>query len=338
MNYYLLRCGSNGKYQLGLGDDEDKDHLVEEKLNWEPSKIACGGNHTLVLSTDGYIYGCGDNSKGQCGIDDVPVVPNLTAVPKVGGSDWTDVAAGWQFSLLLNENRELWVCGEGFSGELGLGKKMYQTKLTKIPGIWDIDQIETSIHSVMIKLKGGQLYGWGNNRKGLLNLDSDRIIWEPQLIDEQVKQVSLARSFSVVVKEGSLSVKGKTDIQCKLDPKEISFLSTMWSSLHFIEKNKLHSMGNNSHGQIFYDGLSVENIEQISLGSEHGLILYANHSVSAWGWGEHGNCGQKPIENKDRPTDEQVTYSLNEIYNGSRPVKFIQGGCATSWIVVSDVS
>ena len=56
--YKLLACGSNGSYQLGTGNDTDQNTLVEcvfvldgvqtSILPIKPSKISCGGNHTLV--------------------------------------------------------------------------------------------------------------------------------------------------------------------------------------------------------------------------------------------------------------------------------------------------
>lgn len=40
-------------------------------------EIACGANHTLILTNEGLVYGIGDSSKGQLGQDENARTPKL---------------------------------------------------------------------------------------------------------------------------------------------------------------------------------------------------------------------------------------------------------------------
>ena len=162
------------------------------------------------------------------------------------------------------------------------------------------------------------------NKKG--DLKPLAQLWEPTKLNLTAESVKLGRERTLLLGE-SLRVIGK-------DPLEIDVRANkaraMWSSIHYSHEVDgslvVSSVGNNSHGQLFqYD--VPEKIVDFEVGSEHGILLTESGKVYAWGWGEHGNCGERK--------DDSVTFNfLNLIYNGTSKVTKMACGLATTWLVV----
>ncbi|KAH3666466.1 hypothetical protein OGAPHI_003462 [Ogataea philodendri] len=340
--YNVWACGSNGNCQLGLEDDKDRDQL--EKVNFrtpqgfsraldeKPVKIACGGNHTLILMHDGSVYGCGSNESGQISSSQLQAgVFEKLEMPYI----IKDVVATWESSVFVTQQDQIYVCGKGLSGELGLGKSCTQAGLTKLdlPETGRIVKIESSLHNVVVELENGTLIGFGNNKKGQLLEGGAKLVWTPTKLPTKARQFSLARDFAVYLND-SLKIQGKDQFQIastaqQLDVKEVQQIRTMWSSVHLITNTALMSIGNNSHGQHFpgFDSSTTISSPTYAIGSEHGLVA-SDSKVFAWGWGEHGNCG------RHRGSLSGVTFDyLNQIYSEPQPVVEVFAGCATSWVI-----
>lgn len=340
MNYKVLTCGSNGNYQLGTGDNEDHDKLQEVPLPPEAKlsgvrQFAFGGNHTFILLEDGLLFATGNNEHGQCGIPGPQTLFNFT---KVTGS-WKHVSAGWEFSVLCSMDNRVFTCGYGPKGELGLGPKITRAEtLHDLKKEWkDVVAMELSINHTIVKLADGTFFGWGASRKhqmgefpGVPNKKGDlkplAQLWEPTKLNLTAESVKLGRERTLLLGE-SLRVIGK-------DPLEIDVRANkaraMWSSIHYSHEVDgslvVSSVGNNSHGQLFqYD--VPEKIVDFEVGSEHGILLTESGKVYAWGWGEHGNCGE-------RKDDSVIFNFLNLIYNGTSKVTKMACGLATTWLVV----
>lgn len=329
----LLACGSNGSYQLGIDSDEDQNQLVgckflinntiTEQLPLKVIKIRCGGNHTLVLLANGNVFSCGDNESGQCGFpfDE----ESIHVFKKVNHyCSWKDITCGWEFSVLINENDEIYVCGLGLKGELGLGKTTLKTELTKLPISIPVTEIKSSLNHIIIK-SDKEFYGWGNSRKGQL-IESKSIIWEPKKLsfDGDIIDYDLTKDTTVLQTPTKLISLGKSDFN--IDSPVDSF-KLMWSSIHYMINGELKSQGNNSHGQIYTHGFN-DTITKFTVGSEHGIVDI-NNDIYCWGWGEHGNCGHS-----SSPNHNQITFDkLNQIYKG--PTFLLQGGCASTWLVIA---
>ncbi|RCK66358.1 Protein ATS1 [Candida viswanathii] len=337
--YRLLACGSNGNYQLALGHDDDLSTLqasifsIDDKptttVPGRPTKIACGGNHTLVLVDSGEVYACGSNEFGQCGL---PKCDNLKVFTHIPGDDWIDVACGWEFSVLVNRANEIYVCGNGPKGELGLGKEKKQTELAYCTTQDNFKRVKSCMQHTIVETTQGELIGWGNARKGQLGEASEKILWVPTTLnfDVPVDDFSLGREFTAV-QSGLDKVKIYGKFSVTLDDNllptqaAVSRMETMWSSVHLLSNKTIESYGNNSHDQLFPTSDTTP-VEEFSIGSEHGLVKSGN-MVYAWGWSEHGNCG--------KPENEKQTFDyLNTLYTGQDKVVLIGTGCATSWIVV----
>ncbi|KAG7876252.1 hypothetical protein KL938_004643 [Ogataea parapolymorpha] len=338
MTYHLYVCGSNGNFQLGLDDDEDRHRLECAQFQTEigrtvdldirPIKVACGGNHTLVLLENGQVYGAGSSRYGQlaCFQESLPIFQKLDLPFKI-----KDVVAGWNYTVFISADDEVYTCGQGLTGELGLGKIHLQSLPAKIelPDNGRIVKAGSSLHNVVLLFENGELYGFGNNKKGQL-LDGPKVLWTPTRLPIRARDFALARDFAVFSSDGRLLLQGKDQygIAERLQSVgQIDRIWAMWSSVHLISGRQLVSYGNNSHGQLA-PPTTIGTPVKIAIGSEHGLLA-ENFKVFAWGWGEHGNCGQ----HQKGKTGVTFDY-MNEIYTEQHVVVDVFAGCATTWVVV----
>lgn len=90
------------------------------------------------------------------------------------------------------------------------------------------------------------------------------------------------------------------------------------------------SWGRNDRGQL--PDSTLPSVQRLAVGSEHALVLLADGSVAAFGWGEHGNCGPD-TDNRGNVSGFKVI-SLDASLNGHGRVVGVGAGCATSWVIV----
>lgn len=83
-------------------------------------KIVGGGGHTLILDTEGRVYSCGRNNKGQTGISDSEVT-NVLTFRRLFFDNKTivDVCCGWDSSAALTKDGDLYLWGSNRYGQLG---------------------------------------------------------------------------------------------------------------------------------------------------------------------------------------------------------------------------
>lgn len=339
--YSVYSCGSNGRFQLGDGTDEDLNQLkLVFQSEIRPVKIVCGGNHTLILLGNGDLYAAGDNTFGQCGIDPETIdgdgekrVERFTLVPKIGGVPWLDCSAGYEFTIFMNGDQELYSAGLGLKGELGVGFKVSRSPtMSLIRQSFDANvlEIRSCLDHTVVLLDNYELYGWGNGRSGKLGAPSESKIWSPRLIDTKLSttDVEVGRDFTALGDgHGNIDIIGKDNFNISSQvPKSWTEFKAMWSSLHFVdESGVISSYGNDSHGQLIPN--SDINYSLFDVGSEHGIIAQGQ-KIKSWGWGEHGNCG---INKTDSVTFNYIN-DLHE-FNENEKTILIKGGCATTWVV-----
>jgi len=245
----------------------------------------------------------------------------------------------------------VWTYGtECTKGELGLGSNTDD----KTIGIHETDKdgsfidgfppentkivdLAASMGHTVAVLSNGDVYGWGNGRKGQLG-EPRSIIWSPRRIEgipfKAVRAVC-GREFTYIVshhEEGSHLVLG-TDKWSVVShaPQHVRWwkdIGAGWSSIYvLLQSGKVLSWGRNDHGQLSLPNLS--NIEQLAVGSEHVLTLSTSGKVLAWGWGEHGNCGLPTESNGDVKDRWNVLIVPGKVL-------MIGAGCATSFIQAAD--
>lgn len=352
----LFALGSNGSGQLGLGHDEDvatPQCVPSMSSDLDPSitikRLAAGGNHTVVLYSNGRAFSSGDNSDGRCATNGTGLLGGFREIfgpDEAPTPSWEDVVATWSATVLTrDQGREVWVCGTGGSGELALGDEMLEARqLTQVadfpPKGTRVVQMAACMAHVAAVLDDGQVWGWGKGRKGQLG-EVMQDAWTPRRVDDATFKVSRAvcgKDFTCLSgdqKTGGVAMLGpngrdRFNLKAKAPSGVPGWreISASWGSVFALrDTGRLVAWGRDDHGQLPPCELPL--IAKVAAGSEHCLALTLDGKVMAWGWGEHGNCGEHTDEKGD------VKGKWNELDVPGR-VTGIFGGCATSFISTVD--
>ncbi|KAK3368150.1 regulator of chromosome condensation 1/beta-lactamase-inhibitor protein II [Podospora didyma] len=374
----LFALGSNGSGQLGIGHKEDVSVpkqvvFSSEDDDQDPvssvSRIVAGGNHTLLITGSGALLWSGDPASGSCG--KVTTAANkeaAAAAPQFRAVDLSALVVGregeqqpqpprirlsaatWEASIIagLDEHglaTKVYSFGSGTKGELGLGEFIFRTPTpSAIPGFpppgTEVVDLSACMGHVVAVLSNGEIWGWGNGRKGQLGAP-DAVVNSPRKVDGinfKVVKAVCGREFTCLFgspENGEILVLGsdKWDVKSKSPTRVPGWkeVGASWGNVYVLNGDgSLLSWGRDDHGQIAPEGLP--RTKSIAVGSEHVLALSAEGEVTAWGWGEHGNCG--PLgTSKSAKGQQNVIASSKYIPPGSKITK-IGAGCATSWVAI----
>ncbi|MDT7510603.1 InlB B-repeat-containing protein [Bifidobacterium sp. H6bp9] len=141
------------------------------------AQVSTGKNHTLAVGSDGNAYAWGNNSTGQLGngSKDSSKTPVQVKKPSGAGTDfaYTQVSAGYGFSLALGSDGNAYAWGDNGRGQLGKGAAD-GTNTTPVqvkkPSGAGTDFAYTQVsaggyHSLAVG-KDHQAYAWGDRSNG----------------------------------------------------------------------------------------------------------------------------------------------------------------------------
>jgi len=167
----IFSTGSNSDGQLGLGNTTNRNSLTQINIpvGKTPRQIACGSNHTIVLMTDGTIFGTGRNNVYQLGIGDTSVVTSLTQMTNTTGRTPSQISCGSDHNIVLMTDNTIFGCGSNSNGQLGGSgtERVTLTQMTnstgKTPSI-----IACGNGHTMVLMTDGTIFGTGRNGEGQL--------------------------------------------------------------------------------------------------------------------------------------------------------------------------
>ena len=361
----LYAFGSNGSGQLGLQHQDDCSIPQEVKLPLSPStsdvtirKIAGGGSHTLLLFDDGVCFAAGSNAKGQLGgiesihQSDDERSPRLGFKPICSLFAIKACSALWEASVMVTQDDEIFVMGSGPKGELGLGPSTTQVlspqKISDFPPNGAaIMSIASGIAHTVVVLANGELWGWGNGRKGQLGEPAE-IVHLPRRIASPMpvfaKEVVCGREFSCLAGTalGTLPrILGADKWNIVSDcPRALTArgsryqmdvytsVSAGWHGVVFLfPGGELDKWGRNDRGQLPIP-LTSTPLEQVVAGSEHCVGVTTEQTLVCCGWGEHGNCGPDTDEEGNVKGWARVRLQVPP----DQVIVGIGAGCATSFV------
>ena len=128
--------------------------------------ISCAGNHALILSKEGDLYGVGSNVGGALGLG-----TNETFQKKgtqlLEGTKVKWIKATGEGSLIITEDDKLMVTGSNRYGQFGTqDENNYHFKNI----IDDIAQVSANEYHTLVLKNDGELIGMGNNEEGQLGV------------------------------------------------------------------------------------------------------------------------------------------------------------------------
>lgn len=125
-------------------------------------KVAAGYRHTLILKSNGDLYGCGDNQKGQLGLASVVTTVDKFTLLRTGV---TDIYAGDNHSLIITTDVKYFVTGDNTYGQLALGDTVNRYGFTELV-VTDITQIVAVGNNTAALKANGTVWSAGMNSTG----------------------------------------------------------------------------------------------------------------------------------------------------------------------------
>jgi len=279
----LWTWGFNASGQLGDNTTTQRNTPVTTftgGTNWK--QVAAGGSHTAAIKTDGTLWTWGLNSFGQLG--DNTIITNSTPVTTLtGGTDWKQVAGGFQHTAAIKTDGTLWIWGRNQFGQLGDNTTTQRnTPVTTFAGGANWKQVTCSLSYITAAIKtDGTLWTWGNNSYGQLgdNTTTQRLT--------PVTTFTGGTNWKQVVSGGYHIAAIKTD-------------GTLWT------------WGLNSYGQLGTNNTTIKstpvttfaggtNWKQVSTAFYHTAAIKTDGTLWTWGYNSYGQLGINAAGNRTTP-------------------------------------
>ncbi|XP_017135160.2 probable E3 ubiquitin-protein ligase HERC4 isoform X1 [Drosophila miranda] len=172
----LYSWGSNIYGQLGVQSPKDLPHSnaplrLTTILGIPLATIACGGNHSFLISKSSAVFGWGKNTCGQLGLNDEQnrAYPSQLKTMRTLGVRF--VTCGDEYSVFLTNKGGVFTCGAGNYGQLGHGvsnNEMIPRMVIELMGSTITQVACGNRHTLALVPSGGRVYSFGLGASGQL--------------------------------------------------------------------------------------------------------------------------------------------------------------------------
>ena len=207
----VFGCGYNGCGNLGLGDSVDRSQFVTIPLPEENiciEKVALGNNHTIMLTKDGKVYGCGNNNHSQLNGDMKSDQSTLTLISIPENKSIQQIAATDDCTILVATDGTVYACGTNHYNLLCMSNQTWSSvcdfklQLISIPDNKPIQSVSGFNFGLLFLARDGTVYGSGNNSSQKFGIRVGYHDHEPTRIsilnDNGIKQISLGFNHSIM--------------------------------------------------------------------------------------------------------------------------------------------
>jgi len=277
--------GSGECEQLGLGDDAPFEIKRPRLIKSLPStvkihQLACGGLHTVLLTTQGKVYTWGCNDEGALGRTGAENAPALVADSLK--YPMTNITAGDSHSIAYNTKFNIvyrWgLYRNSLSGKIGEKQEVPMRIAEKVLKDLTLKKIVSGANHTLV-LASNRVFGWGDPETGKTG-----------------RMLKSRRRNSQSLMMEAIGLKRVRDIFCGTDT---SFAITDDKN----GKQHVYSWGLNNWGQLgigrrdnvctpteIKEFKNIE-IKMLCGGAHHSLALTSDGHVYSWGKNEDGQLG-----------------------------------------------
>jgi alpha-tubulin suppressor-like RCC1 family protein len=183
-------AGRNHAGQLGTGDLDDRTTFTQViDADGNPlsgvKAIAAGEEHSLILKSDGTIWGAGSNGENALGLPTYGLFSRFTQITSYMGTTYNGItynvpsvdkvkmiAAGHYHSLIATTNNQVWAVGLNDDGQLGTGDTTTYAAFIKVADSGVVSMAGGKLHSILMK-PDETVWTTGYNYDGLLGLGNN---------------------------------------------------------------------------------------------------------------------------------------------------------------------
>ncbi|XP_026157789.1 retinitis pigmentosa GTPase regulator b isoform X5 [Mastacembelus armatus] len=182
-----------------------------------PLKIACGDEHTALITENGKLFMFGSNNWGQLGLGSKVTVNKPTCVKALKSEKVQLVACGRNHTLIYTAQGQVYTSGGNSEGQLGLGDCDERTAFQRV-GFFDshgpIKMLTAGSNTSAALTESGKLFMWGDNTEGQIGLGKESHVCSPQEVSvgRPVSWMSCGYYHSALVTaDGALYTFGERD-------------------------------------------------------------------------------------------------------------------------------
>jgi alpha-tubulin suppressor-like RCC1 family protein len=288
--------------------------------------VAAGARHSLALTSDGAVWGWGDNSRGQVG--DGGGHDQRLPVRVLTGA--TAIAAGDHHSIALKRDGTLWTWGANASGQLGDGGMARRSLPGQVTGLGLVAAIAGGGNHTIAVLQAGVIKAWGRNASGQLGDGTTaraRTPVEVALVRDATAAdggfaFSLARRFDGTLLAWGQNASGQLglgDTAQRLTPQALAGVSGVVGiaagghhALALLSDGRVAAWGHNGYGSVG-DGSGIDQPSPVSVaglprisalgaGRYHSVTVSATGEVWVWGRNNRSQLGDGSTEDRLSPT------------------------------------
>jgi alpha-tubulin suppressor-like RCC1 family protein len=361
-NNTIYGCGDDGGGALGteIGNFITNSSLVQmmNTTGKTPASVTSGDQHTIVLMTDGTIFGCGRNLEGQLGNGNNNSVGTIVGMTSIGGRTPVSISCGGFFTIVLMSDGTIYGTGANGSGQLGNGNTSNRNTLglMNLPGGKTPVAISAGTDHTLVLMSDGTIFGTGANGSGQLGngntTSSNTLVLMTNSTGKTPAVIYAASANSFVLMtdgtifgtganaSGQLG-RGNTTSSNTLVQMTNSTGKTpidLYCGLNFevvlMSDRTIFGVGINNYGQLGIGNTTNQsNLIQMTnntgrtpisilAGKEHNMVLMSDLTVYGCGYNSNGQLGDGTTTNRSTLTlmNNNTGLSISRL-SGTRAIK-----------------
>nr|XP_061802659.1 X-linked retinitis pigmentosa GTPase regulator-like [Nerophis lumbriciformis] len=305
-----------------------------------PRKIACGDEHTALITENGKLFMFGSNNWGQLGLGSKVTVNKPTCVKALKSQNVQLVACGRNHTLICTAQGHVYATGGNSEGQLGLGDCDERTSFQKLE-FFDsrgpIRMLAAGSNTSAALTESGELFMWGDNSEGQVGLGKESHACSPQEVSagQPIAWVSCGYYHSAYVTEdGALYTFGERDSGklglgtdqlarhrvpqlVKSMPEPVTQVACGGGHTVAVTENGVYAFGLGQFGQLglgtfifesrlprLIEHFKKDRVRQVACGENHSAVITDSGLLYTFGDGRHGKLGlsEENFTNQFKPT------------------------------------